>query len=285
MWNALNRLAKTIVRAGTYHTALDQSIPPPLRSYVPDHLFQQIGMPRPRVFAAIDLRVFNILYTYAPLDYIYSVWQDLQRIGREAAEWIRTARERCYEIGAQSRWRWSLITGTVREHLCFTEQERQRQVFDTRMEQHRSDIRDPRIPVHAPPARPDMMHLLEQTLRQLDLENEEPNATEYSFSEGSSDYSYQSDDEILFRPGQTESSRSDGDSSMTDSTSFCTISSESRCSSPMQIDDRMVLHPLHSAYAQKYPSYNVFCGQPLINNGYINVPQAIQSEAGPSSKA
>lgn len=86
-------------------------------------------MPRPRVFAAIDLRVFNVLYTYAPIDYIYAVWRDLQNIGREAAEWIRTARERCFEIGAQSQWRWSLHTGTVRDHLRFIEQERQRQVY------------------------------------------------------------------------------------------------------------------------------------------------------------
>ena len=129
LWNTLNRLAKTIVRAGTHHTVHDASILPPLRSYVPDELFQQIGLPRPRVFAAIYLRVFNILYTYAPIDYIYSVWRDLQNIGREAAEWIRTARERSYELGPHSLWKWSIHMGTIREHLRDVEQERQRQVY------------------------------------------------------------------------------------------------------------------------------------------------------------
>ncbi len=86
-------------------------------------------MPRPRVFAAIDSRVFNILYTYAPMEYIYSVWRDLQQIGREAAEWIHVACERDYDLGIQSLWKWNAQAGTIREHLRLAEVERQRHVF------------------------------------------------------------------------------------------------------------------------------------------------------------
>lgn len=36
------------------------------------------------------------------------------------------------------------------------------------------------------------------------------------------------------------------------------------------IDKCVILHPSKSAYATRYPSFNPFAGEPLINNGYVN---------------
>ena len=31
----------------------------------------------------------------------------------------------------------------------------------------------------------------------------------------------------------------------------------------------MVLHPINSTYAARYPNFDPFAGQPLLDNGYI----------------
>ena len=34
-------------------------------------------------------------------------------------------------------------------------------------------------------------------------------------------------------------------------------------------DKRIVLHPVKSAYAVRYPDFDAFAKRPLINNGYV----------------
>lgn len=36
------------------------------------------------------------------------------------------------------------------------------------------------------------------------------------------------------------------------------------------IEKRIVLHPIKSAYAARYPNFNVFSGEPLVDNGYVD---------------
>lgn len=123
-----------------------------------------------------------------------------------------------------------------------------------------------------------MTHLLERTLAQLSIENEEENPNNYASSTESSGDGYESEDEIVF--GRNDSYYldliGDNDSYMSDSESQSITDDDS---SAMLVDDRIVLHPVHSRYAQHFPRYNVFCGQPLVNNGYINVDQAMDAEA------
>lgn len=136
--------------------------------------------------------------------------------------------------------------------------------------------RDPRIPVNEPSRYPGMTHLLEQTLEQLTIENEEDNPNNYSDSNSSeASYDSESEEEIVFRRDDSYylNLLNDNDSYMSDSES----QSSTDGSGPMDVDDRVVLHPVHSRYAQQFPSYNVFCGQPLVNNGYINVQNALEA--------
>ena len=35
-------------------------------------------------------------------------------------------------------------------------------------------------------------------------------------------------------------------------------------------EQSVVLHPTESAYAKRYPNFNSFAGQPLIDNGYVD---------------
>lgn len=78
-------------------------------------MFQQINMPRPRILAAADAQVFNLLYAYAPLPFVTSVYRDLQEIGQEAIEWVVEARKRSAQY--PSDWRWAVRAKTVYEHL------------------------------------------------------------------------------------------------------------------------------------------------------------------------
>ena len=38
----------------------------------------------------------------------------------------------------------------------------------------------------------------------------------------------------------------------------------------LEEEGKHVLHPTKSAYAMRYPNFDTFAGEPLIDNGYIN---------------
>ncbi len=104
-----------------------------------------------------------------------------------------------------------------------------------------------------------MVQALERTLEQLDIGRD----SSYYSSDG-----YQSEDEIVCDYNDDYYlGLLDDNSSILGTPS----QSSSGRSSPMAVDDRMVLHPVHSLYARRFPQYNVFGGQPLVNNGYVDV--------------
>ncbi len=120
--NVLNQLAKIIYRAALNSSTDQPEWGPASRAQtpIPDAFFAQLNLPRPRVLAATDARAFNLLYTFGPISYIYSVWRDLQDIARESVEWIRIARTRSPPEGSKEDfgWRWDLTASTLHPYIA-----------------------------------------------------------------------------------------------------------------------------------------------------------------------
>lgn len=106
LWWTLDIITGDINDAGLFPIRNDPSYPAAARSYIPDALFNQIGMARPEVLKAVELDSFNPLYLLTSIPNIVALWTQLQQIGLAGLAWIREAKARCRLIGPTCGWNW-----------------------------------------------------------------------------------------------------------------------------------------------------------------------------------
>lgn len=92
--------------AGLYPICNNPSYPTAVRSYIPDALFNQIGMAQPEVLKAVELDTFNPLYLLTSIPNIVALWTQLQQIGLAGIAWICEAKAQSRTMGAASGWNW-----------------------------------------------------------------------------------------------------------------------------------------------------------------------------------
>lgn len=106
LWWTLSSIANDINTAGISPIRYDHAYPAAVRSYIPDFLFQQIGMPRPEVLKVIEIDSFNPLYHLTTIPNIVSFWNQLQQVGLAGLAWIQEAKARCNRMGPACGWDW-----------------------------------------------------------------------------------------------------------------------------------------------------------------------------------
>ena len=113
LWWALRRVARVITRAATHSIPIDPSLPVALRAYIPQFQFDSIAMQRPAVLSALDPDCMNPLYGYTSRENIQAWFNDFQDMGRQAVQWIRTARTQSAYLGIYSGWNWDALSREV----------------------------------------------------------------------------------------------------------------------------------------------------------------------------
>lgn len=92
MWWTLDSITSDINNARLYTIRNNPSYPAAIRSYIPDALFDQIGMAWPEVLKAVELDSFNPLYLLTSIPNIVALWTQLQQIGLAGLAWICKAK-------------------------------------------------------------------------------------------------------------------------------------------------------------------------------------------------
>ena len=110
LWWALRRIARVITHAAVHSIPIDPSLPVARRAYVPQFQFDRIAMQRPAVLSTLDPDFMNPLYGYTSREIIQAWFVDFQNMGRQAVQWIRTARIQSAYLGPYSGWNWDTVS-------------------------------------------------------------------------------------------------------------------------------------------------------------------------------
>ena len=240
LWWALRRIARVITRAAVHSLPIDPSFPVSQRAYIPQFQFDRIAMQRPTILSTLDSNCMNPLYGYTSRENIQAWYTNFENMGRQAVQWIRTARIQSTYLGPYSGWNWDTLYNEV-SSLGYP---------------NRYLIKGP-----------EGMYLLRQkSFLQLTRTTERLGPVSYvlpsqyspTVSDLSSEHSISSivyDEDVVMKDTENSklASHQIGRLKLTDLS-----------------DNRgIVLHPSLSAYAKRYPGYNVFSKEPLIDNGYV----------------
>ena len=106
LWWALRRLARVITRAAIHSIPIDPSLPVAQRAYIPQFQFDYIVMQRPAILSTLNPDCMNPLYGYTSRENIQAWYTNFQNMGRQAVQWIRTARVQSAYMGLHSGWNW-----------------------------------------------------------------------------------------------------------------------------------------------------------------------------------
>lgn len=113
LWWALRRIARIITHAAADSIPVDPSLPVARRAYVPQFQFDRIAMPRPAVLSTLDPDCMNPLYGYTSREIIQAWFVDFQNMGRQAVQWIHTARIQSTYLGPYLGWNWDVVAPDV----------------------------------------------------------------------------------------------------------------------------------------------------------------------------
>ena len=240
LWWALRRIARVITRAAVHSIPINPTLPVAQRAYIPQFQFDRIAMQRPAVLSALDPDCMNPLYGYTSRENIQAWFIDFQNMGRQAVQWIRTARTQSAYLGIYSGWNWDGFSRDI-SNLEFP---------------NRYLIKGPEgkqsSSLNVFPLLTKVIDHVDRTLYTV------PSVYDSSISESSSesnDGSFTYDEDTIMEEAEG------GMNSILQSEELILKKS---------LDNRsMVLHPVLSAYVKRYQDYNVFSKEPLINNGYV----------------
>lgn len=107
LWRVLLNICKDIAYAANHYLPDDSD-----RSSLNIHplLYQQLGLQPPRLVSMPSIRAdINPLQFPFPIDDLQHIYSDLQLAGREAVDWIVTARIRGARLGIQCSWMWGTV--------------------------------------------------------------------------------------------------------------------------------------------------------------------------------
>ena len=113
LWWALRRIAKIIMRAAVHSIPFDPSLPVAQRAYIPDFQFDHIAMQRPAILSTLSPDCMNPLYGYTSREIIQGWFIDFQDMGRQAVQWIHTARIQSAYFGLYLGWNWDVVSQDI----------------------------------------------------------------------------------------------------------------------------------------------------------------------------
>lgn len=113
LWWALRHIAQVITHAATHSIPIDPSLLVALRACIPQFQFDRIAMQHPAVLSALDPDCMNPLYGYTSRENIQAWFNDFQDMGRQAVQWIHTARTQSAYLGIYSGWNWDALSQEV----------------------------------------------------------------------------------------------------------------------------------------------------------------------------
>lgn len=241
LWWALRRIARVITRAAAHSIPINPTLPVALRAYIPQFQFDRIAMQRPAVLSALEPDCMNPLYGYTSRENIQAWFIDFQNMGRQAIQWIRTARDQSAYLGVYSGWNWDTLSQDI------TNLE-----FPNRYLIKGPEGKQSSTPGSIPLLTEDIDHV-GSTLYNISA------AYDPSISDSSSE-------------GSGEGAMYDEDTVMEEADSGTQLAflSIKRLKLRESSDNRsLVLHPVLSAYARRYQDCDVFSKEPLIDNGYV----------------
>ena len=237
LWWALRCITRIITRAAIHSIPTNSYVPVAQRAYIPQFQFDHIAMQRPAILSTLNPDCMNPLYGYTSRENIQGWFTDFQNMGRQAVQWIRTARYQSAYLGPYSGWNWEAPSQDV-----------------ARLElPNRYLIKGP----DGTQFRIIFLLILTEILAHAD----------YNAYTLPSTYSSSASDSF----SEVDSLTSDEDIIMEDTDygkqpnyqlKFLELRNWSGNRS-------LILHPVLSAYAKHYTDYNVFSKELLVNNGYV----------------
>ena len=239
LWWALHRIARVITRAATQLIPFDPSLPTVQCAYIPQFQFDRIGMLRPAILSTLDSDCMNPLYGYTTRENVQAWYNDFQSMGRQAVQWIRTARDQSAHYGVYSGWNWDTFNqdGAVLEF-------------------------PDRYLVKGPEGAQSFVEFFLLLTDGKGTFNSTSYVVPPVYSPATSDLSSEASNEI---------GTQDGDVIMDEAEYSKQPEHSSRELKLKDSPDNgcLVLHLLLSAYAKRHPEYDVFSKEPLIDNGYV----------------
>ena len=223
LWWALRRIARVIMCAAAHSILIDPSLPIAQCAYIPQFQFDRIAMQRPAILSTLGPDCMNPLYGYTSRENIQGWFNDFKNMGRQAVQWIRTARTQSAYLGLYSGWNWEALPQDL-SRLEFPDR-----YLIKGLEAHANSIS------YVLPS--DYDSSVSDSFSDIDGGSVMPDE---DITTDNGEYGKQSEHEL------------------------------ERLKLKNLLGNRsLVLHPLLLAYAKRYVNYDVFSGEPLIDNGYV----------------